>query len=229
MLEGIDLSQIQEGGARELITRLLNLVEQLSADLRQAQQENQRLRDEIARLKGEKGKPNIKPNASPDKRDYSSEKERQRVTKKPAPAIETTEPKNKRLHIDREEILTLDAALLPDDVQFKGYEEVTVQELLFHTDNVRFRKEKFYSPSTHKTYLAEMPPGYQGQFGPQLKSLIWVMYFASQVSEPKIVEFLESLGIIISAAQISNLLIKQQGMMHEEKSAIVEAGLASSP
>jgi hypothetical protein len=65
MLEGIDLSQIQEAGARELIIRLLNLVEQLSADLRQAQQENQRLRDEIARLKGEKGQPNIKPNASP--------------------------------------------------------------------------------------------------------------------------------------------------------------------
>ena len=63
MLEGIDLSQIQEAGARELIIRLLNLVEQLSADLREAQQEVQRLRDENARLKGEKGKPKIKPNA----------------------------------------------------------------------------------------------------------------------------------------------------------------------
>jgi hypothetical protein len=60
--------------ARELIVRLMNLVEKLSADLREAQAENQRLRDEIARLKGEKGKPHIKPNASPGNRNYSSEK-----------------------------------------------------------------------------------------------------------------------------------------------------------
>jgi hypothetical protein len=229
MLEGIDLSQIQEEGARELIIRLLNLVEQLSADLRQAQQENQRLRDEIARLKGEKGKPNIKPNASTGNRDYSSEKERKSGTKPKDPAAETKEPKNERVRIDREEILKVDPGLLPEDAQFKGYEEVTVQEVIFRTDNVLFRKEKFYSPSEQKTYLAEMPPGYQGQFGPQLKSLIWVIYFASQVSEPKIVELLESVGIIISAAEVSNILIKEQGPLQEEKAEIVRAGLESSP
>jgi len=147
MLEGIDLSQIQEEGARELIIRLLNLVEQLSADLRQAQQENQRLRDEIARLKGEKGKPHIKPNAAPGNRNYSSEKERKSGTKPKDPAAETKAPKNERVRIDRAEILKVDPALLPEDAQFKGYEEVTVQELIFRTDNVLFRKEKFYSPS----------------------------------------------------------------------------------
>jgi len=78
MLEGLDLSQIQDEGSRELITRLLNLVESLSADLREAQAENQRLRDEIARLKGEKGKPRIKPDASSSNRNYSSEKERKK-------------------------------------------------------------------------------------------------------------------------------------------------------
>jgi len=190
MLEGIDLSQIQEAGARELIIRLLNLVEQLSADLREAQQENQRLRDEIARRTGEKGKPNIKPNASSGNRNYSSEKERKGGTKPKDPAAETNKPKNERVRIDREEILQVDPALLPEDAQFKGYEEVIVQELIFRTDNVLFRKEKFYSPSEQQTYLAELPPGYQGQFGPQLKALIWVLYFASQVSQPKMVELL---------------------------------------
>ena len=34
-----------------------------------------------------------------------------------------------------------------------------------NTDNVLFRKEKFYSPSQRKIYLAELPPGYQGEFG----------------------------------------------------------------
>jgi len=38
-------------------------VEKLSADLRDAQIENQRLRDENNRLKGEQGKPKIKGNS----------------------------------------------------------------------------------------------------------------------------------------------------------------------
>jgi cell division protein FtsB len=53
MLEDLDLSAIHEENARELIQRLLNLVEQLAADLREAQAENQRLRDENNHLKGE--------------------------------------------------------------------------------------------------------------------------------------------------------------------------------
>ncbi len=52
-------------GAREAIRRLLNLVETLSADLRTAQEEIQQLRDENNHLKGELGKPDIKPNRQP--------------------------------------------------------------------------------------------------------------------------------------------------------------------
>jgi Transposase IS66 family len=226
MLEGFDLGQIQEEQARELIIRLLNLIEHLSADLREAQQENQRLRDEIARLKGEKGKPQVKPNACSGNRNYSSERERKGPQ---APTSEFKTPKQERLRIDREETLKVDPGLLPEDAQFKGYEDVFVQELIFRTDNVLYHKEKFYSPSQQKTFLAELPAGYQGQFGPQLKAFIWVLYFAVQVSEPKIVELLFSAGIRISGAEVSNLLIKEQESLHEEKAEIVHAGLESSP
>jgi len=61
-LNPVDLSNIQDENARQLIVRLLNLVETVSADLRDAQTEIQRLREENNRLKGEKGKPNIKAN-----------------------------------------------------------------------------------------------------------------------------------------------------------------------
>jgi hypothetical protein len=43
-------------------------------------------------------------------------------------------------------------------VQFKGYEDVVVQELRLGADNVKFRKEKDYAPSTGQTYLAPLPP-----------------------------------------------------------------------
>jgi len=79
MFEEIDLSNIQDENARQLIARLLNLIEALSADLRDAQAENQRLRDEINRLKGEHGKPKFKPNKpKPAQVDYSSEQERRK-------------------------------------------------------------------------------------------------------------------------------------------------------
>ena len=46
MLEEIDLSAIQDENARRLIRRLLNLIEKLSADVRDLQVEIQVLRDE---------------------------------------------------------------------------------------------------------------------------------------------------------------------------------------
>ena len=57
MLEDLDLSSIADERARELVQQLLNGLEEVMAALRAAQAENQRLRDEINRLKGEQGTP----------------------------------------------------------------------------------------------------------------------------------------------------------------------------
>ena len=90
--------------------------------------------------------------------------------------------------------MAVDPARLPPDAVFKGYENIVVQDVLFRTDNVLFRKEKFYSPSQHTTYMASLPPGYCGQFGPGLKSLALVFYYGAQMSEPKVAELLRSAG-----------------------------------
>ena len=66
MLEQFDPNDIQDlEGARRAIIRLLNLVEEMASETRGLREENQRLRDEIHRLKGEQGKPRIKPNKKP--------------------------------------------------------------------------------------------------------------------------------------------------------------------
>ena len=62
MLEDLDLSSIADERARKLVQQLLNVLEDVMADLRAAQAENQRLRDELNRLKGEQGAPAIKAN-----------------------------------------------------------------------------------------------------------------------------------------------------------------------
>ena len=69
-------------------------------------------------------------------------------------------------------MLRVDQQRLPQDAQFKGYEEVVVQDIDFRTDNIKFRKEKYYSPSQKQTYLADLPAGYKGQFGPGVRA--WV-------------------------------------------------------
>jgi len=51
MLEDLDLQSIADERAREFVQQLLNLLEDVMADLRAAQAENQRLRDEINRRK----------------------------------------------------------------------------------------------------------------------------------------------------------------------------------
>jgi hypothetical protein len=223
MFEDLDLNAIHEENARELIKRLLNLVEQLSADLRDSQAEVQRYRDEVNRLKGEQGKPNIKGNKPKGSAgDLSSEKERHKSKR------HKKSSKQAEIHIDREEVLKVDRSELPADVEFKEYVDVVVQDILLKTDNVRFYKEKLYAASTKQTYLAELPRGYAGQYGPGIKALLPALYFGMETSEPKIREFLMYMGIQISEGEISNLLIKGQENFHAEKEAVYEAGLRSS-
>src|SRR5438094_6080644 len=224
MLEDLDLSSIADERARQLVQQLLNVLEDVMADLRAAQAENQRLRDELNRLKGEQGAPAIKANTpQPPPKDHSSEQERRK------PKTWSKDRKTDRIAIDREQVVQIDPTRLPPDAVFKGYEEVVGQDVLFRTDNVLFRKEKFYSPSQHTTYVASLPPGYHGQFGPGLKSLALVFYYGAQMSEPKVAELLRSVGVQISDGQVSNLLIKDLTVFHAEKAALYQTGLASSP
>ena len=225
MFEDIELNAIQEENARELVKRLLNVIEQLSADVRELRVENQRLRDENNRLKGEQGKPDIKGNKTQRaaKEDHSSEQERHKRRRR------HKKSKQAGLSIDREEVLKVDASRLPADAEYKGCETVVVQDVQIRTENVLFYKEKYYSASRHKTYLAELPPGYAGQFGPGIKSLVVTMYFGVGSSEPKIREFLENMGVVISTGEVSNLLIHKQTDFHAESEAVYEAGLRSSP
>ncbi len=225
MLESFDPNQIQDlEGARQATVMLLNLVETLKTENQELREQVQRLRDEINRLKGEQGKPNVKPNRQNRvSSDHSSEQERRKPKKR------KKRRKLDKVKIDRIEELDVEPARLPADAQFKGHEEVTVQDLSIHTDNILFRKRKYYSAAEGKTYLAELPPGYEGEYGPGIKSLAIVMHFGMQATEPKLLEFFSHFGIQLSSGQLSNMLIKDKATFHAEKDAIYEAGLQSSP
>jgi len=220
MLESFDPSSIADEALRTSVLLLMNEVERLSAAVKDLQDENQRLRDENRRLKGEQGTPVIRPVTRPAS--LASEKERHLARPHQKRA------KHAQVRIDRQEIRRVDPQVLPPDAQFKGYVDVVVQDVCFQTDNVLFRKEKFYSPSEQRTYLAALPVGYDGEFGPGVLSWILSLTYASGVSQPKIKDLLHTVGLTISAGQISNVLIKQHAVFHQERQDILRAGLAST-
>jgi hypothetical protein len=224
ILKYINLPKLSENIKSAFIS-LINLIENLSSENRQLKNEIQQLRDENNRLKGEQGKPKIKANTK-DRPELSSEKERNRDN--PKIRNKKKRAKKKDININRSERCYIDKSKLPKDAVFKGYKKVVVQDLKIQTDNVEFHKEIYYSKSLNKTYIAELPQGYKGEFGPTIKGLTIILKNVCNMSEPKISEFLKTFGIFISMGKISNILIKDHPQFHQQKTAIVAAGLQTT-
>ena len=159
-LASLGLAPIADGGARQAIGALLNLVEELASENRALRTELAQVKDELARLKGGSGRPKIPPGPAGGATDYSSEQER-----RSAPKTWQKRGKQDRLRIDRTERLAVDPATLPADAVFKGYETVVVQDLVLRTDTVAFEQEVWYSPSEGGAIGRGDRPGTRGRSG----------------------------------------------------------------
>jgi hypothetical protein len=150
-IENIDPNSIEDEGLRQVVITLMNMVETLSAKVVAQAEEIQRLRDENNRLKGEQGKPTFTPKKPSPL--LSSEQER-RVSKPHRKAN-----KHAQITIDRVEVLKVDEQILPQDAQWKGYEDVIVQDIEFRTHTIRFRHPKNITrPPTRKRIWRLFPP-----------------------------------------------------------------------
>ena len=134
-------------------------------------------------------------------------------------------PKVPEISIDREETCCVDNELLPDDAEPKGHKPKVVQDAVIKTDNVLFKREIYWSPSQQKTYIGEIPAGYEGDFGPNINSQILSFKYINNMSIPKIKEFYENIGILISGSYISNCLTKKLDIFHKEKFELYKASL----
>ena len=106
---------------------------------------------------------------------------------------------------------------------------MVIQDISIKPMNTNYKIEIFYSPSEHKTYSGELPDGIKGEFGPGIRSLVINLNHVANVSEPKIHEFLENIGVHISKATISRVLTKGIDVFHQEKAEIFQEGLKSTP
>lgn len=221
----VDIETVTDPMIRQAFVVLFNLVERASAEIAALREENQRLKDEINRLKGEQGKPDIRPGRKKDG-DISSEKERK--SREKSNGKKRRGSKLDKIEVHQTRVRRVDPEGLPGDAVFKGYESVIVQDLKITPENTEFKKEIYYSPSRKKTYRASLPAGYDGEFGPGIRSLVVSMKYVCNMSEPKVLEFLQEHDVVISAATISRMLTKNLEVFHREKADLYAAGLESS-
>jgi len=194
------------------VTLLLEVIEQQREQL-------QALRDEVARLKGQKPRPQIRPT----------------VLDTDDPALSGRQPRRpgwakrkKTAELEIHATTTVAAAEVPAGSRFKGYQEYTVQDILLQPHNTRYRLERWQTPDG--TYIVgELPAEVQhGHFGPTLVSFILYQYYHGLVTAPLLLEQLEEMGVSISSGELSNILIRGKERYHAEKDAILRVGLQVS-
>lgn len=223
-LKSFTSERINQFSEPEVIYRFLGILESALTEINELKQEVQSLRDEVNHLKGEQGKPNIRGKKKPPT-DISSEKERSQPNKSKKIG---RQPRNNDVKITRIERCRVEINLLPPDAIFKGYTSVIVQDFKIELDNIEFQVEHYYSPSTELTYSGKRPSGYEGGFGPNVKSLIIGLKYGCNMSEPCIESFLTHHGIFISKSTISRYLTHNLEKFHEEKDEITYSGLIST-
>ena len=218
----VDSNKITDQQTRRDVCLLLDGVEKFATENEQLKEHIQKLKDEINHLKGEQGKPNIRPQKKDG--DISSENERNKKIKKPA----KKKSKKNTVEVNKTQKCCINPSSLPDDAVFKGYDSVVIQDITIKPDNIKFEREVYYSPSLGKRFMAPLPLGYEGEYGPSIKSFILTLYNDSKITQPALHRLLNTVGIDISKATISRIITDGVSIFHSEKLSIVRAGIAST-
>lgn len=219
----IELPDIRPEDRTPLVEALLGIIRLLVDRVAVLEQSNQLLRDEIATLKGQKPRPDIKPRLL------------EATTPKPAPPADgkrpgsAKRPKTAELHIHQERPLHLDS--LPVGATFRGCEAYVVQELLINNENTRYLRAR-YDLSGGGSVVAPFPGGVLpvegGHFGPNLIAYILDQYHQAQVTQPLLLAQRWEYGIDISAGQLHRILTEDKEVFHREKGAVLAAGLETA-
>ena len=176
--------------------------------------ENAALREEIARLKGLKGKADIKPPSTPSGMEKATEKRSRREKRRRGPKMPS-------VPVEERVVAVSD---IPPGSRFKGYEDFTIQDLRIEPRVVRLRRERWLTPDG-RTVLAPLPEGISDHFGPEIKRLILAQYHQGQTTVPRLVELLQMVGVDISKRQVVRILTDANDAFIAEVRDVLRAGL----
>jgi len=219
-LEILSLAELRElvGALASEVIRLRALGEAQQASLAALKLENQALRDEVARLKGLPPRPPSRPSgmekatggAEPGRGGKRSR--RRRGAKRDRDAVGA-------------EVVV--KAAPPPGSRFKGYQDILVRELTLTAEVVRYRRERWLTPSG-ETVLAPLPAGIVGGFGPGLRRFLLVAHAQGQVTTERLAALLAGIGVEISKRQVVRLLTSRLDDLIAEDRDLLRAGLATA-
>jgi hypothetical protein len=196
--------------------KLEALAERLLADNAALKQALAELRAEVATLKGVKARPKVKPSGMDQGTGPKPVGQRRGGGGKGS--------KVERLTIDEERVIVAD---VPTGSRFKGYEDFLIQDLVLRPQVVRIRRERWLTPDG-QTVTAPMPAGIVGHFGLELRRFALFQYHQGQVTVPRLVGQLRSIGIAISKRQVVRLLTEGKDSFLEEARDVLRAGLSAA-
>jgi len=218
------LPEIPEEEQSPLVKALLGLLEQYATRVASLEETVAGLKDDINVLKGEKKRPDFKPSGM----DGGSGKKSGDTGKKPkqrAGSEKKSKPARSTIHQD---VNIAPNTEIPPGSRFKGYRDFVVKDLLISPHNTRHRLERWVTPQG-ETLKAELPVALGGRhFGPDLVRFILYQSHHCQTTQPLLLEQLREYGLDISAGQIEWILSHGHEALHEEKDALLQAGLQSS-
>jgi Transposase IS66 family len=206
-----DLDDLSPADLKSLVLKLLEEMAELRRTI--AAQ-----RDEIARLKGGSGRPNIKPSGM------------DQATEPTAPGSLGDQRRRRggtRSKLSIHEERTVKVAAPPPGSRFKDHTNFVVQDLVIRPYVVNFRCERWQTPDGH-LMTAPLPASINGHFGPELRRFVLAQYHQGQVTVPRLLALLRALGILISKRQLVRLLIAGQDGFLAESQAVLRAGLSSA-
>jgi hypothetical protein len=201
------------------LEELKSLLVQVLEDNARLKAENAELRDEIARLKGLKGRPKIAPSGMEKSTEAGAKAKGQRN-------IGRRGSKRSKLTITETKVVR--CANVPAGARLKGYEEFVVQDLIVQARTVLYRRER-WRLATGETIVAPLPAGVINHFGPELKRFVLVQYHQGQTTMPRLLALLADLGIIVSKRQLVRLLIDGQDGFLDEARDVLRTGLDTAP
>ena len=220
----LNLPEISEEERTPLINEVLEICIFQREQLAIQDEVIQVLKDEIARLKGEKPKPDIKPSKLEKGFDNNnSSKGGKKQKKRPG-----SKKRKKNRHLEIHDTISIPPESIPERSRFKGYDDYIVQDLVIKPFNIRYRLQRWITPSGD--YIRGKLPKHinLGHYGINLARYILHQYYHADVTQPLILEQLLEFGIDISSGQVNRLINENKDIFHAEKDEILTAGLEVS-
>jgi hypothetical protein len=155
-------------------------------------------------------------------------KDRTTETKEPKSKRPGSEKREKTAELEIHDEILVEPEHIPQGSRFIEYKDFVVQGIKIEPHNIRYRLKVYQTPGG-EYIIGKLPQYLNGKhFSPELIRFILYQHYNCHVTQPLLLEELNEFGIDISKGSVSNILIEDKELFHQEKDQILAAGLEVS-